>query len=444
MTAPVPPDSLHHRARWRGVMRTFGASAVARVISAACSLLQVPLALAHLGSQAYGLWMTLTGIWALLSFADLGLGLALQNQMSAAWGREDPAAMKGLLLYGLRRLTQLAIVLALVFLPPAWLIDWPHLLHLTDTALAREFSVAMPLVVLGFCINLPLSAAARLAAAAQKPWLTPLWNCAASLAALAGVGVAVLLQGGFITFLALSLALPALQNLGLGLHVWRTLAWEGVAARAPDAVSRRELWRGGLKFFTPQAGSLFATSALPAIIAIVARPEMVTQFNVLQRLFGLLAQGQGMALSALWPAYAEAQARADRVWIRRSFMFSLKVTAAFVALLSTVWWSADFLIPLWLGRSAPAISAALLAATAIWFGGLMLGQPFATLLGGLGHATGMAVYGTASHLLAVAGMWWWGAKTGAVGVVGASATAYLAINLPCTVGESLRLLRRTT
>lgn len=444
MSAPVPPESSHHRTRWRGVLRTFGASALARVISAACSLLQVPLALAQLGSQAYGLWMTLTGIWALLSFADLGLGLALQNQMSAAWGREDQAAMKGLMLHGVRRLTQLAALLAVIFLPLAWWVDWPHLLHITDPQLTREMVVAMPLVIVGFCINLPLSAAARLAAAAQKPWLPPLWNCAASVATLAGVGAAMCLHAGFIPFLALSLALPALQNLALGLHVWRLLAWRGLAALRPPAEAQRELWREGFKFFTPQAGALFAQSALSAAIAVVSRPEMVTQFNLLQRLFGLATQAQGMALSALWPAYAEAKARGDPAWIKSSFSFSLKVTAGFTLLLGGMALGMTWIVRLWLGANAPDLSLPLVAVTALWAGGLMLGHPFAALLGGLGHPTGMAIYGTAAHALALAGMGWAGPRYGAVGIVGASAFAYLVLNLPCTVAEAVSRLRTAT
>jgi O-antigen/teichoic acid export membrane protein len=426
------------------VARTFGASALARVIAAACSLVQVPLAIAHLGSQAYGLWMTLTGIWALLNFTDLGLGLALQNQMSAAWGRDDQPAMKGLLRHGLLRLVQLAAGLAVVLVPLAWLIDWPRLLNLTDAGLARDLPAAMTLVVLGFCLNLPLSAAARLAAAAQKTWLPPLWNCAASAATLAGVGLAVLLHGGFLIFLTLSLALPALQNLGLGLHVWRLLAWRDLTPSPPSPDQRQALWREGLKFFTPQAGALFAQSALPAAIAIVARPELVTQFNLLQRLFGLATQAQGMALSALWPAYAEAQARGDREWIRRSFAFSLKVTAAFVAGLALVTWQIDLILRLWLRADAPHIDPVFTLTIALWTGGLMIGSPFAALLGGLGHATGMAIYGTISHVLALAGMAWWGPRTGAIGVVAASAAAYLLLNLPCTITESLRRLRTAT
>jgi len=444
VTEPPPPSSPLHRERWRGVARTFGASVLARGVASVFSLLQVPLALAHLGSQAYGLWMTLTGIWALLSFADLGLGLALQNLMAAAGGRDDQAGMKGLLLAGALRLAQLSAGLALILFPLAWWLDWARWLHIADAELAGEVRAGMGIVVLGFCLNLPLSVAGRLAAAAQKPWLSPLWGCAASAATLAGVAAAVVLHAGFVTFLALSVAVPLLQNVGLGLHVWRELGWRHQAARRPSPTETRALVREGLKFFTPQAGAIFAQSALPAAIAIVSRPEMVTQFNLLQRIFGLVGQVHGMVLSALWPAYAEAQARGDREWIRRSFWFSLQTTAAFAALLGALALFSQPLVRLWLGAHAPELDRVFVAAVTLWTGGMMLGQPFALLLGGLGFATGMAVYGTTAHVLALAGMFWWGPRAGAVGVVGAAAAAYVGLALPCTVLEAVRRFRTAT
>jgi O-antigen/teichoic acid export membrane protein len=444
VTAPVTPHSSLHRERWRGVARTFGASMLARVVASVLSLLQVPLALAHLGSQAYGLWMTLTGIWALLSFADLGLGLALQNQMAAAGGRGDQAGMKGLMLAGTSLLARLSAGLAVILFPLVWWLDWARLLHIADAALAREVRAGMVLVVLGFCINLPLSLAARLASAAQKPWLPPLWGCAASAGTLAGVAAAVALHAGFIAFLALSVAVPLLQNAGLGLHVWRELAWRRQSARRPSVPETRALVHEGLKFFVPQAGAIFAQSALPAAIAIVSRPEMVTQFNLLQRMFGLVSHLHGMVLAALWPAYAEAQARGDEEWIRRSFWFSLKATAGFAVLLAGIALLSGPLVRLWLGGNAPTLAESFVVAVAVWTGGLMLGQPFALLLGGLGHPTGMAIYGTASHVLALAGMFWWGPRAGAVGVVGASAVAYLALNLPCTILDATRRFKDAT
>jgi O-antigen/teichoic acid export membrane protein len=80
-------------ARSRAVGVFFATSVAARVLGIACQLLQVPIAMKALGAEAFGLWMTLTGIGAMIMFADLGVGQSAQNKLAEAFaaGRRDSA-----------------------------------------------------------------------------------------------------------------------------------------------------------------------------------------------------------------------------------------------------------------------------------------------------------------------------------------------------------------
>ena len=59
--------------RHRRIALTALASAAARGIGVATSLISVPLTLHYLGVERYGLWMTISSVIAMLGFADLGL-----------------------------------------------------------------------------------------------------------------------------------------------------------------------------------------------------------------------------------------------------------------------------------------------------------------------------------------------------------------------------------
>src|SRR5512146_3561300 len=61
----------------------------ARGISYATAMLIVPPSLHYLGTERYGMWMTIGSLIALLSFADLGIGSGVMNGLSAANGRDD-------------------------------------------------------------------------------------------------------------------------------------------------------------------------------------------------------------------------------------------------------------------------------------------------------------------------------------------------------------------
>jgi len=57
----------------------FATSLAARGVGIVCQLLQVPLVVAALGSEAFGLWMTMTSVTNLMQFADFGLGIGAQS-----------------------------------------------------------------------------------------------------------------------------------------------------------------------------------------------------------------------------------------------------------------------------------------------------------------------------------------------------------------------------
>ncbi len=62
MSTPPPPPAHLRPHRDRAVRLTVAASVGAKVCSVACTLAQVPVALHALGTEAYGLWITLMSV----------------------------------------------------------------------------------------------------------------------------------------------------------------------------------------------------------------------------------------------------------------------------------------------------------------------------------------------------------------------------------------------
>ena len=129
MTSPPsssPAPDTHREQRSQAVRRGAGFGLAARVISVSATLIQVPLALHYLGTDAYGLWMTLNSIAGLLTMADLGLSLGAKTLLSRAYGTNDPAACRSLADESFRQLLRLGAAVAVVGVALAWGIDWSH------------------------------------------------------------------------------------------------------------------------------------------------------------------------------------------------------------------------------------------------------------------------------------------------------------------------------
>ena len=107
-----------------------------------------------------------------------------------------------------------------------------------------------------------------------------------------------------------------------------SLSPPSVVAAAPEQHYRRRgspcVWAGRL-FFTLQLGGVIAYQSDNYVINQVLGPEQVTQYAVPFYLFNLAPLLLNLALAPLWPAYAEAAARGDADWVRRTLSRSIKL-----------------------------------------------------------------------------------------------------------------------
>ncbi len=414
-----------------------------RVVAAGCGLLQVPIALQHLGAARFGLWVALTGLLWTLAGLDGGLGFALQNRIARALalGREEEAA--NLARTGRRWFTRAGLGLALLALPAALAGDWVRWLGVPGEIVSKgELQLTAAVTLLAAGGALALSLAARLAAAAQSTWISGAWSGAGSLAGLAAVAVCAAADARLPGYLVASAVVPLVSHLGTHLHLRRREGWlrngaGGPGAIAPTAVAREAAW-----FFVPQLGTLAIGSFAPMLVTLVAGPVAAAGFGVLQRLFGAGLQLLSLGLQPAWPAYTHAAAQGDRAGAARVFRWSLLATGTAVA--ATLLLLAPLARPilgLWLGASVPPIEPSLVGAVAVWHALLLTGQPLAMLLNGTDRAPVLAVatlgfLSAAAALCVPLGRGW-----GAAGIVAALALPYGLLNLPLAGWYASRALR---
>jgi len=310
--ADSPPSGREQQIR-RGAMLL----AAGRITSAVCGLVQVPIALAHLGAEAFGLWVALSGLLWSLSLLDCGIGFAVQNRLAAllAGGREPAAA--ALLRRAVRVLAAIGALALLASLPLLFWGHWPDWLGVTDPAVRAETLTAVGILFAAAALNLPLQFAARVATAAQQTWMIGLWTIVASVLGLGAVAVAAWTKAPLAGFMLAACVLPLGPHIGIWLQLRATQGWIRQGVAAPPEL--RGLWQESALFFMPQLGSVFIGSFVAPLIAFFAGPAAVTSYSVLQRLFGLALQVQGLVLMPTWPAYTQAATTGDAAFARRTY-----------------------------------------------------------------------------------------------------------------------------
>jgi O-antigen/teichoic acid export membrane protein len=325
------------RERHRRVVLSAGAAAAAKFVSVATALISVPLTLHYLGPERYGMWMTMSSLILMFSFADLGMGHGILNVVADSSGRNDRAAIRAAASSGFFVLTIIAAVILVLFAAAYAFVPWFEIFNVKSEAARLEAGPALAGAVVCFALGIPLGVVQRVQMGLQEVYAANLWRCLGSILGLIGVLVVIWLKWGLLWLVVAFLGGPLVAS------IWNSVAFFGVSERdlAPQRrhISREmiaRIARIGLLFFGLQIAMAVAFTSDNIIIAQILGAEAVTDYAVPEKMFSLVGVIVSMVLFPLWPAYGEAIARGDQDWVRRTLLRSLTAAIATTAVLSLV------------------------------------------------------------------------------------------------------------
>jgi O-antigen/teichoic acid export membrane protein len=390
--------------RSKAVSLFFATSLSARAFGIGCQLLQVPIAVKSLGSEAFGLWMALTSIGTMIMFADFGMGQGAQNRLAEAFAAGKKAAARELCGSVVIFLSLLGLVLgaAVIVIVPA--LNFTALFNLADPAVQVQAPRAVMVALLFFCVNFPFGLAQRLAYSRQQGWMHNITQAVGGAGSLLGVLVASHLHLGLPEFIAAAQLPLILANAGLLALQLVNLGWFNFSTLRFQWATMRELFGLGACFGIQQVHLVLLISLPQVIISTGLGAAAVTPYNLAQRIFNLFAIIQNAFMLPLWPAYSDAKARGEFDWIRRTLFFSLRATVlAVIVPMAIGTCFARPILALWVGRHAALPSPSLIWLLFGWNALFFLEQPFGYMLAGLSEVRRLTFYAVVS-IVASAGL----------------------------------------
>jgi O-antigen/teichoic acid export membrane protein len=353
--------------RHRLIVLSYVTSIISKIIATATLLISVPLTLHYLGPERYGMWITMSSFLAMLSFADLGIGNGILNEVSGAYGRGDRQAIRRCVSSGFFILTVIAMAILVLVAAVYRYVPWYAILNVNSDLARREAGPAFVIIIACVALTAPAGIIWKVQMGLQRGFMANLWHCAASTFALISIVIAIRLEAGLPWLVLAFVGAP------IGTAILNSIVFFGRLqpdiAPAFIAVSRDVMARlvntGALFLGLQIAGSviLFSNSI---IIAQVIDASAVTQYAVPEQLFNIIALAAAMGLAPLWPAYGEARARGDNVWVKRTLIWSFFTAVGFAALFSLILIVAGpSIIRLWVGHAVTP-SFLLLLGLGLW------------------------------------------------------------------------------
>lgn len=310
--------------RYRRAALTTFTAILARCVTVVTGLFTVRLTVHYLGTERYGLWMTITSVFAMMTFADLGIGNGLLNSISEAHGKDDRESVRKYVSSAFFVLLGVAALLAGLFAIVYPLLPWPRFFNVTTAQAAREAGPAAAVFLACFAFNMPLDTVQRVQTGYQEGFESNLWSVGGNVLGFIALLVAMHFRAG-LPWLLLTLSggplLAALSNWGheFGwVRPWLLPNWNYW-----DSAAARKIMSTGIMFLVIQVCGIFYVTVDNIIITQVLGPEAVTQYAVPMRMFIMVRAVGGMFVNPLWPAYGEALARGDVKWSRRTVFRSI-------------------------------------------------------------------------------------------------------------------------
>lgn len=429
--------------RFRRASLSAATSAAAKAIALVTTAVSVPLTLGYLGSERFGVWMTLSALIALLGFTDLGIGNSLLNGVAHAAGRDNQTLVRTYLSSGLVMLLVVAAMFGLLFAAVYNHIPWARVFNVGSTAALDEAGPAAAVLVMCFLVAMPAGAFQQVRLGLQQGYVNSIYVGVGNIGGLVLVIWAIQMRLG-LPWLVLAMAgAPLLATLVNGFALVARSPWLRPTLHDVNFAVARSLLRVGLLFLVLQLAVAVAFTSNSIIIAAMIGPSAVADYAVVSKLFMIPTLLVGFAVGPLWPAYREALSRGDVQWVRRTFRRSIRLSLSVAGLVSAALVVLGLpVIAVWVGTSSVQPSFGLVLAIGIWTTLSAVGNAVAMLLNGAQimrfQVVTAVLMATANILLSIALV----SRIGVAGVVWGSVIAYSAFELIPVVVYLPRLFAR--
>jgi O-antigen/teichoic acid export membrane protein len=319
-------SKINSSERYKKVFLTGVSTGLVKVFTGLINLFTVPLTLDYLGNERYGLWMSISSMIALMSFADLGLGNGLLNEISKAKANDLINYAKTAVSSTFFMLLAVSMSLSIILFFVYPYVEWYSIFNVKSKIAISETETTFLVLFLIFIINIPIGIVQRIQEGYQEGYIYQIWIILGSFISLIALLIAIYFQAG-LAYLVLAFSsgqiIATLLN-GIQLFIFKK------PELLPNIknfsfIEAKKLFKNGTIFLALGIFALIANTSDNLIIANVIGLEHVAGYEIVKKLF-FFSMITAFFITPLWPAFSEAFAKGDFIWIKRTRNLALKIS----------------------------------------------------------------------------------------------------------------------
>ncbi len=378
----IATDQGRSNERYRLAVLAMAVNLLNRGVAMIVMVLTVSLTMPYLGAERFGIWMTIASFIGMLSFLDLGVGNALTNKVSQVAIENNSYELRKTISGGVGVLFVLGLVIGIVLFGIANILPWDKIIKVKNFAVISEVLNSAVVFSILFGFSLFSNGIQRIFAGLQRTFESHLVSLVGSAFSLLVLWILTKQEASIPYLLAATLGVQSLSNLALlAILTKRNLFTLKQIFVNIQSEMHHLLHLGGL-FFVLQIGTMVGWGADSLIIASYLGAAQVATFAIVQRLFQFVTQPMSIMNTPLWGAYADADARGENGFIKKTLKNSMLSTGIYsISAFIFILFFGEFLVEKWTG-GALSLSFFFLVAYGVWAVLDALGNSFSMFMNG--------------------------------------------------------------
>lgn len=355
-------------------------------LSVLISLAYVPMMLSAVDRADYGVLLTLTSIVQWVAMLDIGLGNGLRNSLVGMIAQNEYPKARKCIGSCYASLAIYVSALIMVFLAVAPHLSWQNILNAPQVSEHELLGLAR-VVFVAFCFQFVANLITPVLYACQQPAYTSYISLASQAVNFCVVFVMVKFFGetSILRIGSVTCIIPPLMILLSSVILYRTRLKDlAPSFREIDFRSVSGILSVGVKFFILQIITIVLFQANSIIIAQVAGPDAVVEYNIAYKYIGVITIAFTIIVTPVWSASTDAFIRGDVEWIRNTVSYLRKVWLAVMAAGLLMVLLSKTVYHVWLGEEyidIPYLTTALIMSFVAFD---MLYRIFGTIINGTG------------------------------------------------------------
>lgn len=288
-------------------------------VSVLCSLVIVPLTIGYVTKYEYGIWLTISSLVGWLSFFDLGIGNGLRNKFIEAVenGKHTLAQVYVSTAYAM--ITIVVSAVWLIAVASSFFLDWVKILN-AESSLSSELIWTVVIVITNFSLMFVLGLNRILLIADQKPAIASVFDTSTQVLLCVVILILTHFTKGSLIYLAFAMGGTSIFVMIVS-NIW-TFSHPLRRYRPSLRRVRFRMGRGilsmGILFFFLQIIAIAFYQTNNIIISHYVGPDEVTVYNIAYKYMQVLTMIFTILITPFWSAFAEANVKGDRLWMKRT------------------------------------------------------------------------------------------------------------------------------